>query len=708
MADPYWNNVVLAMSFDGPDGSTTFTDISPAAHVFGVFGDAHIETDQYKFGGSSGYFDTSGDYISTPDSNDWDVSGAYTIEFWFYPQRLGTGGYGEGMVCNAAQAGSNGFFIGLQNSRLAIRVGTTSFGAMGWPALDTWSHLAIVWGSGTTRVYLNGISLVSVGPNTFTSPNPLVIGNTYPPEDVRKFSGYIDDLRITKGVERYTANFTPPAASYFGPDRYPVQNALVGEYATLFPVLLGCVGMYSLVMEQALVGRYGDATLINASLIGRYGDASQVQTSLIGRYGNTLPVLAVLEGRYHLMHSVLSGLEGKYAICGSEVLAGLEGRYDLRERNEIAAALVGYYSLLPDATLQSITCPVLIGGVAVKWSSVQWTINESSYLIEATISLRDGAEFGSIGKNDQVTITWQGTVYTLFVASKLRSRSVSGSLGAADYGVDYTIAARSLTAGLDEPYALPVTLSWPAATMQSAIAAQLIAPLSDIISLDWRLEDQLQPGGTFFLTDETPLVGLRKLAGIVGGILQTSPDNALIVRKADPVAPKDWPTTTPAWTIEDSGLFSDSESEDISSLYNVVTVTNQSATDSSIRFETEEIDRYRHRVKGYRVPWADFTLATSGGAWVTIENMGIVAEQIVETVEFIDGASSTTNPVYSTVSAVWLRTQLGAITAAEDGSLTSEVTGCSLAEVTYTTRYHAWIGRSDRDEEVQFYAVELP
>jgi len=514
---------------------------------------------------------------------------------------------------------------------------------------------------------------------------------------LNQFNGMVRTVRISS-VARSAAWL---AAAALG-DR----DQLV-SFSGLHPVVAALVGNYSLVMEQAFVGRYGDAATITAGIVGRYGNAATIQAALVGRYNDMVPVLAAIEGRYHLMHSVLAGLEGEYAICGTSVLAALDGRYDLRERNEIMAALVGYYSVLPGATIQQIVCPVRIGGVSVRWSSVSWTRSEDNYLIEATVVLRDPAEFGSIAKLDTVEIDWAGTTYTLFVSAKLRARSVSGDPGAAEYGADYTIIARSLTAGLDAPYALPVTMSWPATTLASSIAADLIASQPELITLDFRLEDWPQPGGTFFLTDESPLDGLRKLAAIIGGIVQTSPSNALILRMADPTPPAEYDKVVPAWTIEDSGLFSDSESESESNRYNVITVSNQGESDQSTRFEIEDITEYRKRVRGYRVPWVDFGLATSGGSWVTIEDGGVVEEPVVDdVVEFVDGSASAPLPVYSMVSVVWLQASLGAITAAEDGSLTSEVVGNSLAKISYTTRCHMWIGTSDRSEEVQFYEVE--
>jgi len=336
-----------------------------------------------------------------------------------------------------------------------------------------------------------------------------------------------------------------------------------------------------------------------------------------------------------------------------------------------------------------------------------WTESEDSYLVEATIILRDPAQFAAIAKQDTVSISWMGTTWELFVAAKLRARSISGGPGSADYGADYTVVARSLSAALDAPYALPVTMSWDAPTMASNIAADLIAGMEDVVSIDFQLEDWLQPGGTFFVTDQSPLEGLRSLAALVGGIIQTAPDNGIVLRMADQIAPAAWNTASPSWTIEDSGVFADSETEQATNQYNVITVTNQGQSSDSTSFEVEEITAYRKTVKGYRVPWTDFALATSGGSWVTIDDLGVIEEQVEEDVEFVDGAGSAAHPIYSAVSVIWQEDSMGAVTGAEDGTLTAAVAGCSRATITYTTKYHAWIGASNRDETVQFYQVEI-
>ena len=44
---------------------------------------AQIDTAQSKFGGASGLFDGTGDYLSSADSADWAFgSGDFTIDFW--------------------------------------------------------------------------------------------------------------------------------------------------------------------------------------------------------------------------------------------------------------------------------------------------------------------------------------------------------------------------------------------------------------------------------------------------------------------------------------------------------------------------------------------------------------------------------------------------------------------------------------------------
>ena len=67
---------------DGTDGSTTFTD-AIGTHTVTAVGNAQIDTAQYKFGGASGLFDGTGDYLTIPDHADFNFgAGDFTIDFW--------------------------------------------------------------------------------------------------------------------------------------------------------------------------------------------------------------------------------------------------------------------------------------------------------------------------------------------------------------------------------------------------------------------------------------------------------------------------------------------------------------------------------------------------------------------------------------------------------------------------------------------------
>ena len=75
----------LMLHFDGPNGSRTFTDSDLTPKTVTGHGDAQISTAYSEFGGASLKLDgSSGSYLSAPASPDWNFSGDFTIDFWWY------------------------------------------------------------------------------------------------------------------------------------------------------------------------------------------------------------------------------------------------------------------------------------------------------------------------------------------------------------------------------------------------------------------------------------------------------------------------------------------------------------------------------------------------------------------------------------------------------------------------------------------------
>ena len=199
-SDPDFGNVTLLLHMNGSNESTTFTDNSNSALTVTANGNAQISTAQSKFGGAAGLFDGTGDYLSFPGIS-IGTSDDCTIECWFY--RTG----GEALV--GSTGGGNYQFLAVLAGKLyAYWNGNEVEG--GTVADSTWHHAAVTRSSGTMRLFLNGTQVATAAGNTQT----FSITKVAQAVNRSDFNGYIDDLRITKGVARYTANFTPPTAPF--------------------------------------------------------------------------------------------------------------------------------------------------------------------------------------------------------------------------------------------------------------------------------------------------------------------------------------------------------------------------------------------------------------------------------------------------------------------------------------------------------------
>ena len=218
VGDVHFPKVKLLLPFDGSNGATSTTDSSNSNNSVTFVGTAQISTAQSKFGGSSLLLDGDSDYVYVAN-DDLDLGGvSFTIEFWAYLLN----GVGSLITFYSDYSGSSS---GMAIEKLAdntIKANMTGDGAdiTGTTTLSTgqWYHIALSGDDGSYKLFLNGTQEGSTftGSSTSGTTNKY-IGTFYWSGlggAVRLWNGYIEDFRITKGLARYTSNFTPPTSAH--------------------------------------------------------------------------------------------------------------------------------------------------------------------------------------------------------------------------------------------------------------------------------------------------------------------------------------------------------------------------------------------------------------------------------------------------------------------------------------------------------------
>lgn len=214
--DPHWANVVLMLHCDGANGGTTFTDSSPSGRTVTASGGAVTSTGQSKFGLASAFAPATGSPdILISSNSDLLYSGVFTIEFWIY---------------FVAAPASTGYFLGdpanntFMFTAAAYTGGTkarVSFTYIdGQQSTDispgVWVHIALSQNATTRYFFQDGVLIQSsaylandTGPHSFGVFN----GSIYTAPFILR-NAYLDDIRFTKGVCRYTGNFVLPKAAF--------------------------------------------------------------------------------------------------------------------------------------------------------------------------------------------------------------------------------------------------------------------------------------------------------------------------------------------------------------------------------------------------------------------------------------------------------------------------------------------------------------
>lgn len=166
---------------------------------------------------NSVYFDGSGDGVTVPSLG---LSGDLTIETWLYQSTAQTNAYRT--ILSSSTYGS-GVPLRIYTYGASVQVWLSSAGSAeisGSFTANTWHHIALVRSSGTWTLYIDGQSQgtdTTGGSYDFASNTEWTMGSRFIGSTaVEVLTGYLQDLRLSEGLARYTSSFTPPSASLEG------------------------------------------------------------------------------------------------------------------------------------------------------------------------------------------------------------------------------------------------------------------------------------------------------------------------------------------------------------------------------------------------------------------------------------------------------------------------------------------------------------
>ena len=217
VGDVYFPKVKLLLPFDGSNAATTTNDESNSTHSVTFAGGAQISTAESKFGGSSLYLNgESVTKLSISQSSDFDFgTGDFTIEFWIKTS-LSNNDSQSRRVISFGDNNATRIQIFLSSDGIDFYdISSVKVDGDIDVADGNWHHVAFTRSGTSLKGFVDGVQSGSTATNSTDYDNAaaLTIG-AYASTGLGRVVGYLEDLRITKGLARYTSAFTAPTSGH--------------------------------------------------------------------------------------------------------------------------------------------------------------------------------------------------------------------------------------------------------------------------------------------------------------------------------------------------------------------------------------------------------------------------------------------------------------------------------------------------------------
>jgi hypothetical protein len=452
-----------------------------------------------------------------------------------------------------------------------------------------------------------------------------------------------------------------------------------------------------------VVEYYRDKAVAQSESNEWYGDKALPYNSFDENYENQIKIENSHDITYTLMAKPQSATDSPYTICDTKVYGDSEILYNLNDKDPAISSNTEFYSLMSGITeVQDYSVTVKVDGITVQAHDIEINGGVDNYCLSLRMEVAEATDYILCSYGKTVTLTIGSEVFNFFLEGQAKTKQNGSTI--------YIITGVSLVSQLDKPVATPLLKVWDTETTAKAVVEDLASDYIDAVTHTdwWEGVDWTIPANILYANNESPMVIIRKIVKASGGIMQSYPDGTLRIRKRYPNTVPTWDTTSADVTLSDEAdFFSVSENFNLKNGFDKVLVSNQSVSSSDqIRIDAVTVDSQTKQLNCYQQPYGgDFSLKTSGGNWVTIEEIGETEETLIELVEIVAGAGSVSKPIYEEITAdrEYKQTQLGAVTFSENGNLTTEVVGQSLLSITYITKFKQFIVKSPDIESVQFY-----